>query len=565
MSLEPNREDVIREDVRDLHRLGYAQELFRTMGGFSNFAISFSIISILTGAVILYDYGLAWAGTAASLIGWPLVTVFVLAIAASMAEVASAYPTAGGLYYWASKMKGIGWGWWTAWLNLIGQFAIVAGINFAAAFFINATIIGPLTGGAFTNSTPIFGDPASGPYFSGWLATMAGLLAVELVLNIAGVRVVALLNNISVWWHIAFVVAITGALFLLGTQSTTQDAGLTLFAIQPQDTLGSWENRIPPDSDNPWLLLSYGPAVSYPILIAFAFSLLQANWTYTGYDASAHVAEETVGARRGSAWGIFMSVAVSAVAGYIFLVAITLHLPDLFPLFGQLDDLGAASQYYFGDGAAVLYTLNQNLDAGLAAVLGGGIAIAMAFCGLSSVASAGRMLYAFSRDDGIPGSSWLKKVSHRYRTPANALILVVVGAFVLTFLAFWVGRNITVVIVTAISTIFLYAAYGVPILLGLITDGWKREQVWSLGRWSRPIAFISLGWIVVLMVLFSWPTSGNISWPFMLAVVVFLLIYYFGWARRNFKGPKVMGREEELTEIEREFEEAAEHLGTATT
>jgi amino acid transporter len=563
MSQEQNRQDAIRQDVRDLHRLGYAQELFRTMGGFSNFAISFSIISILTGAVILYDYGLAWAGTAASLIGWPLVTIFVLAIAASMAEVASAYPTAGGLYYWASKMKGVGWGWWTAWLNLIGQFAIVAGINFAAAFFINATIIGPLTGGAFTNSTPIFGDPAQGPYFSGWLATMAALLAVEVVLNIAGVRIVALLNDISVWWHIAFVLAITGALFLLGTQSTTEDAGLTLFAIQPVDTLGSWENRIPPDSDNPWLLFSYGPAVSYPILIAFLFSLLQANWTYTGYDASAHVAEETVGARRGSAWGIFLAVAVSAVAGYIFLVAITLHLPDLFPLFGQLDDMTQASQYYFGDGAAVLYTLNQNLDAGLAAVLGGGIAIAMAFCGLSSVASAGRMLFAFSRDDGIPGSRWLKKVSHRFRTPANALVLVVVGAFVLTFLAFWVGRNITVVIVTAISTIFLYAAYGVPILLGLITDGWKQERVWSLGRWSRPIAVISLAWIAVLMVLFTWPTSGNISWPFMLAVVVFLLVYYFGWARRSFKGPQVMGQEEELTEIEREFEEAAEQLGGA--
>ena len=95
-----SREEAIQQDVQDLHRLGYAQELFRSMGGFSNFAISFSIISILTGAVILYDYGLAWAGTAASLIGWPLVTIFVLAIAASMAEVASAYPTAGGLYYW---------------------------------------------------------------------------------------------------------------------------------------------------------------------------------------------------------------------------------------------------------------------------------------------------------------------------------------------------------------------------------------------------------------------------------------------------------------------------------
>ena len=128
------------------------------MGGFSNFAISFSIISILTGAVILYDYGLAWAGTAAVLIGWPLVTVFVLLIAASMAEIASAYPTAGGLYYWASKMKNKNWGWWTAWLNLIGQFAIVAGINFAAAAFLNATIITPLlanAGIAYDNTTVI--------------------------------------------------------------------------------------------------------------------------------------------------------------------------------------------------------------------------------------------------------------------------------------------------------------------------------------------------------------------------------------------------------------------------
>src|SRR6266545_4849770 len=139
-----SREDTIKADVADLHRLGYAQELFRSMGGFSNFAISFSIISILTGAVILYDYGLAWAGTAASLIGWPVVTIFVLAIAASMSEVASAYPTAGGLYYWASRMKGKAWGWWTAWFNLLGQFAIVAGIAFAAAQFLNVSIITPV-------------------------------------------------------------------------------------------------------------------------------------------------------------------------------------------------------------------------------------------------------------------------------------------------------------------------------------------------------------------------------------------------------------------------------------
>ncbi len=176
-----SREDVIRQDVHDLHSLGYAQELFRSMGGFSNFAISFSIISILTGAVILYDYGLAWAGTAAVLIGWPLVTIFVVAIAASMAEIASAYPTAGGLYYWASRMKNKEWGWWTAWLNLIGQFAIVAGINYAAAGFLNATIIERLTAPGFTNTTEIIPG-----ILNGQLVTMGILMLIQLAMNIAG-------------------------------------------------------------------------------------------------------------------------------------------------------------------------------------------------------------------------------------------------------------------------------------------------------------------------------------------------------------------------------------------
>ena len=561
-----SRDDVIQQDIKDLHQLGYAQELFRTMGGFSNFAISFSIISILTGAVILYDYGLAWAGTAAVLIGWPLVTVFVLLIAASMSEIASAYPTAGGLYYWASKMKDKNWGWWTAWFNLIGQFAIVSGINFAAAFFLNQTIISPLTNHAFTNTTEVLkvGDTL---VISGQLLTMAVLMLGELVLNIVGIRIVAMLNQISVWWHIVFVILIAGSLFLLGTKSTEIDSGLKLFAIQPQDTLGSWEIRIPPwagvdpDTSTPWYLLSMGAASTYaPVFIAFFFSLLLANWTYTGYDASAHVAEETVGARVASAWGLFLSVAVSAVVGFIFLLALTLHLPDLTPLFGQLDDPDKYSQYYFGNNAAVVYILQQNLPSGLAGVFGGAIAIAMSFCGLSSVASAGRMLFAFARDDGMPGSGWLKKVNHQYRTPANSLIAMVVGAFILTVVAFLSGGGTAIVIVTAISTIFLYAAYGITIYLGLTTKEWISHRVWSLGRWSRPIAMIALFWVIVLMILFSFPTSGNISITFMLITVVLMAIYYFGWAKSRFQGPRVMGADDKLTEIEREFEHAAETI-----
>ena len=136
MSQMSSQDEVIRQDVRDLHGLGYAQELLRSMGGFSNFAISFSIISILTGAVILFNYGLTLAGPASVGLGWLLVTLFTLPIAATMAEIASAYPTAGGLYYWASKLRNKDWGWWTAWLNLGGQISIVAGINYAAAYYI---------------------------------------------------------------------------------------------------------------------------------------------------------------------------------------------------------------------------------------------------------------------------------------------------------------------------------------------------------------------------------------------------------------------------------------------
>jgi amino acid transporter len=556
-----SRQDVIQQDVADLHKLGYAQELLRSMGGFSNFAISFSIISILTGAVILYDYGLAWAGTAAVLIGWPLVTIFVLAIAASMAEIASAYPTAGGLYYWASRMKNKEWGWWTAWLNLIGQFAIVAGINYAAAAFLNATIITPLlsnVGIAYGNTTELIPN-----LLNGQLVTMGILMLIELALNIAGINLVALLNQVSVWWHIVIVAAVVVLVFLAGKPDAS---GLTLFAVQPQDVGGSWANNLG------FADFSYGPAVSYPFILAFFFSLLQANWTYTGYDASAHVAEETVGARVSSAWGLFLSVAVSAIVGFVFLLALTTHLPDLSTLFPAdlaTADAATYSQYYFGGGAAVIDILAYNLGQ-IGNLLSAGIAIAMAFCGLSSVASAGRMLFAFSRDDGLPGSGWLKKVSHRYRTPANSLTAIVIVSWLFTVAAFWVGAQggpggggIAIVIITAISTIFLYAAYGVVIYLGATTQGWLSERVWSLGRWSKPIAWVSVAWVLVLMVLFSWPTSGNISWPFMVGTVVLLLIYYFAYAKSRFKGPRSMGDTAELTEIEREFEQAAEELAPA--
>src|SRR4029079_1262757 len=173
-------------------------------------------------------------------------------------------------------MKNKNWGWWTAWLNLIGQFAIVAGINYAAAGFINATIIDKLFGGTSNTAEIVPG------VLNGQLVTMGILMLIQLAMNLAGIHLVAMLNQVSVWWHIAIVAIVAIGVMVFGKPDTS---GLGLFDIKPLDTAGSWNNDIGPIS------LVYGPAVSYPVIAAFFFSLLQANWTYTGYDASAHVAE----------------------------------------------------------------------------------------------------------------------------------------------------------------------------------------------------------------------------------------------------------------------------------
>ena len=532
-----SREDVISQDVKDLHSLGYAQELFRTMGGFSNFAISFSIISILTGAVILFNYGLALGGPAAIGIGWPLVTVFTLLIAASMAELASAYPTAGGLYYWASRLRNKDWGWWTAWLNLGGQISIVAGIDYAAAIYLGITIL-----------QPAFGiDPNQetfGILNSIWITGV--LMIIQVIFNVAGTRIVAFINDLSVYWHIFFVGAITVCLLFLGTLPTNP------LSFPFQVTPGGSVNGQPIQD-----------IVPLGILGAFLFSLLQAQWTYTGYDASAHVAEETVGARISSGWGVFLSVAVSAVAGYIVLMALALKMPSV-------EDTLANSP----GGYAVYYILTQNLGSGFAlgGILSAGVAIAMTFCGFSSIASASRMLFAFSRDDGVPGSRWLKKVSHRYRTPSFSVVtitalswLLIAGVYVL---AKALGGDPFFIIagITGVSTVLLYWAYGVCIYLGVRGDqSWREERVWSLGRWSKPVAWIAIAWIIFMTPLFLWivPSYNPAALPTVIGFLIFLLVYFFVWARRRFAGPKVQGAESELTEIEKEFEQAAGELGTS--
>jgi amino acid transporter len=503
-----------------LHALGYAQELRRGMSGFSNFAISFTIISILSGTLTLYYQGINYGGPVEEAYGWPLVSVFVIIVGLGMAEIASKYPTAGGLYYWASKMGGASWGWFTGWFNLIGQIAITAGIDYGAAVFTDA-LLQLLWPNHFTGTAHEV------------IYVYAVILALHALMNIFSVKLVALLNDISVWWHCLGVLIIVA--FLVFKPDHHQSFG-TVFSktINNSGFSHGW------------------------ILYVLALGLLQAQYTYTGYDASAHMSEETQNASRGAARGVIMSIIVSAVFGYILALGVTFAIQDF-------KTTGAAGTF------AVKQIFIDSLGTTTAKVMLAIIVGAQFYCGMSSITSASRMMYAFSRDRAVPGHQLWRRLN-RQRVPYMAAIAIAVLAFLCAFPAYF-GTNgaVAYAAVTSIATIGLYIAYAIPIYLRLrLGDAWEPGE-WNLGKHYKWIGIVACLWVVFIALLFMAPLSpagvpwnSSFSWlSFNYAPIAVLgtLVLVGGWwmlsASKWFKGPIAQGTEEELARIETQYEHGA--------
>src|SRR3984957_11031772 len=187
-------EETQSRDEQKLAELGYKQELKRGWSSFSNFAISFSIISVLAGCFT--SYGQAWnnGGPVAISIGWPVICLLILCVAFSMSELASAYPTAGGIYYWASKMGGAGWGWFTGWFNLVGLVAVTASVVYISATFL-VTLLG------LYNVNFIFNFASTNVHYQAhvFFAVFAVILIVGGLLNVFSSHLMSLFNRVSVW------------------------------------------------------------------------------------------------------------------------------------------------------------------------------------------------------------------------------------------------------------------------------------------------------------------------------------------------------------------------------
>src|SRR5580693_6940556 len=502
----------LSEDEQKLHRLGYAQELRRRMSGFSNFAVSFTIISILSGCLTLFYFGMDEGGPAIIVWGWPIVGIMTLLVGLSMAEVCSSFPTAGGLYYWSAKLArshGPAWSWFTGWFNFLGQVAITAGIDFGAAFFINFLL------------DLWFGFDITHPWHT--ILIYGIVLLVHGTLNQFGIRLVALLNDVSVWWHIFGVLIIVGAV-TFGLKSGAHHESVKYVFTDLENFSGfkiGW-----------WYILPVG--------------LLMAQYTFTGYDASAHMTEETHSAARSGPRGIVMSILISLIAGWVLLIGITFAIQ-------KANYLGEATAYV-APGQIWIDSIGRTGAELLLLVAIG----AQLFCGMASVTANSRMIYAFSRDGALPGSSIWHKVNKRTRTPTNAIWLAAGGALILGLPYIW--NTAAYAAVTSIATIGLYVAYVTPTYLRLRRgDNFKRGP-WHLGRWSYVIGWTAVTWVVIIFFLFMLPQFGPITWStfnyacIAVAVVIgFAGIYWLVSAKNWFTGPRVQGTAEELAAIEHEL------------
>jgi amino acid transporter len=515
-------------DVHELHSLGYAQELLRRMSGFSNFAISFAIICIVAGGITAFGNGLSAAGGASIGIGWPIGALFAFIVAMAMGQIASAYPTAGGLYHWSSILGGRGWGWATAWFNLLGLIFVVASVDVGLFLLFNGLIMTPFFGVDLTQigNLDFVGATFNVPQF----LIVALIVVTQALFNHLGIRMTTMLTDFS--GYLIFATAIVLTIALLAFAPSLDFSRLFTFTNYTGTMVGSGDTAY-----------TLWPATD-SMFKAFLLGLLLVCYTITGFDASAHTSEETRDAARIVPRGMMQSVFWSGLFGYIMVCAFVLAMSSV--------QEGAAQ------GSNVFYWLlgGSAMPGILRGLLSIGIVASNYLCALAGLTSLSRMTYAFARDGGLPFSNALKMVSPTYRTPVVAI---------------WVGAMLTVIgtlyapaffVLAAGCAVYLYLSYAMPVAAGLLAEGksWSHKGPFNLGIFSKPVAVLAIvGGLILAWVGFQPPNEKVLYVGIGLAVV--MAVFWFGFERRRFQGPpmgdRIAERQAEIAEIEARLQREA--------
>jgi amino acid transporter len=502
--------DQSRDESR-LAELGYKQELSRSWSGFQNFAISFTIISVLAGCFTTYYQAWNNGGPIAISWGWPIISAFILIIAFCMAELVSAFPTAGGIYWWSARLGGPAWGWFTGWFNLLGLIAILASVDYFCGQFL-----GIVLGLYKVNILGLnFGDSLHG--LRETFVLFALILSLHVFINIRGSHLVAVFNGISVWWHLAGVAVIIAILVIVPDNHASFNTVFT--------------DRINNSG------FSHGMFWWYVLPLGF----LLTQYTITGFDASAHISEETHDSENSAPKGVWRSVFYSAIIGYVLLLAITFAAAD------------PAAVTKGGGGAPAVFL--SAMSTGWVKVILITAVIGQLFCGMSCMTSSSRMMYAFSRDGAVPGWRIWSRVNEK-RIPFNAVIAVAVFALILTLPALKGNKDgITVAFtaVVSIGVIGLYIAYVIPIWLRWRMGDAFEPGPWNLGNKYKWMCLVSVIEVLIVVVIgFNMPfSSSGVPWesdfewslfnytPVVTGGVFAIVgIWWLVSARKTFTGPR---------------------------
>jgi amino acid transporter len=509
----------MEHDKKVLHSMGYAQELSRRMSGFSNFAISFSIICILAGGITAFPFAFSAAGGGGIGVGWLVGGIFALIVSFAMGQIASSFPTAGGLYHWGSILGGRAWGWVTAWFNLLGLVFVISSVD-AGVFQLFRDLI---LHGIFNVDVSAAAWQANSVDGSGvfWLIGVGLIIAAHALINHFSIRLTTILTDLSGYWIMVVAILLTISL-LVFAPVPLEFSRLWTFTNNTGDVGGA----VMPQTSS--------------ILYAFVIGLLLVTYTITGYDASAHTSEETHDAQVNVPKGMWQAVFYSMIFGYLMVCSFVLAMPSVAE--------GAAQ------GWNVFFWIMESstMPVFLRSLLYVGIVFANFLCGLACVTSCSRMMYAFARDDGLPFSKVLSNVSVQYRVP---VVSVWVSA-ALAFLSCLYGGAF--IVLAAGCAVFLYISYIIPVAAGIFAEGktWKQKGPFDLGALSKPIAAVAvLGAFVLAWVGFQPP--NQLVGYLVIGLLVFLTILWFASERARFlgvpEGDRIKERQKMIAETEAKY------------
>ena len=434
-----------KRDTEQLAKFGYNQDLRRSLGFFSTFAIAFSFISATNGFYALFYYGLDIGGPAGLIWQWPIIVFGQFMVALVFAEAASHYPLAGGIYQWAKRFMGGDYGWWVAWV-----FATALVVTVAAVAFGVAPIVCSLMGWDSSNTTTLL-----------WIAICFAVG--PMILNVLSVKVTAFFNNIGTVTEIIGLVVIAIALYVVVIIGHGPHQGLgVLFDTTPGAGHGA--------------LFGYGSI--------FLAAMLTGAWVMYGFDTAGGLAEETVNPTREVPRAMLLAIGITAVISAFWLIAMVLAIPDVAKT--QAQSTGA-----------IAYIFDAHFPSWVTNVFLISVCVAIFVCCLAIQAATTRLLFAYGRDKMIPASKFFGYVHPSTKTPLASAIFVAAAAIVVLLYVNLGGSDpfIAIARVTAWATAGTYVAYQMVVLGGLIAraKGWPKDRAYfNLGRWGWPVNIIAL-------------------------------------------------------------------------